>query len=144
MRGRGRRVLLGSTQTPPHSAPRLLIQHKPAPTPTLRQAMHFMPGCSVYKACRAAGDGPDAVAGAFTAAVGANPDVCRRLNLVATVCRHDEGMGRMAGCQSNFNSMCLTKGSVVPLCKAMAGMPELPGTKALNAVVSRWVGNDAR
>lgn len=50
-----------------------------------RQAMHFMPGCSLYKACRLAGPGPDAVEGAWTAKVGPDPNVCRRLNHISTV-----------------------------------------------------------
>lgn len=127
--------------------------HKPQPQPFLAtlvspshplhphmtmQAMNFMPGCSIFKACRAASPGPDDVAGNWTEAVSSNPDACRHLNLVATVCTHDTGMGMMKGCQNNFNSMC-KNGSVVPKCKTMTGFPELPATKAVNAAVS-WGG----
>jgi hypothetical protein len=96
--------------------------------------MHFMPACSVYKACRAAAPGADDAIGPWTAKVASKPDVCRRLNLVATACRHDTGMGGMAGCRANFNDMCAA-GSVVEMCEAMPGFPDLPTTKALNAAV---------
>jgi hypothetical protein len=97
--------------------------------------MHFMPACSIYKACRAMGDGPDAANGSFTAAIGGSPDVCRRLNLVATVCKQDTGMARMAGCLPNYHPMCSTKGSVVKRCTEYPGFAQLPTTKAVNDAV---------
>lgn len=96
--------------------------------------MHFMPGCSLYKACRAAAPDANAANGTWTAAVGASPDVCRRLQLVATVCAHDTGMGRMAGCTANYNSMC-GNGSTVAMCKLMPGFAQLPTTRGLNQAV---------
>ena len=105
-------------------------------TDSLCKAMHFMPGCSVYKACRAAAPGVDATEGNWTAKVSAKlPAVCRRVNLIATVCSYDEGMSKMAGCQANYNSLCGTKGSVVELCKNYTGHGMLPTTKMLNAAV---------
>ena len=95
-----------------------------------------MSACSVYKACRALGPAGDAnaVEGAWTAKVAADPNVCRRLNLLATVCAHDTGMGRMGGCQANYNSMCAA-GSRVPLCKSLPGLAQLPTTKVVNQAV---------
>ncbi|GBF96934.1 hypothetical protein Rsub_09014 [Raphidocelis subcapitata] len=101
---------------------------------SLCRAMHFMPACSLYKACRAAAPGADDVTGPWSAKVASTPDVCRRLNLVATVCRHDAGMGGMGGCRANYNDMC-ADGSAVAMCKAMPGFPQLPTTKALNAAM---------
>ncbi|KAI8465275.1 MAG: hypothetical protein J3K34DRAFT_525501 [Monoraphidium minutum] len=100
----------------------------------LCKAMHFMPGCSLYKACSAAAPDLNAANGTWTSAVGAAPDVCRRLQLVATVCTHDTGMARMAGCTAHFNSMC-GNGSTVAMCKQMPGFSQLPTTRGLNPVV---------
>lgn len=102
----------------------------------LCKAMHFMTACSIYKACRAAAALPDDVVGAFTAKVSSNPEVCRRMHLVSTVCVHDTGMGKMAGCQSHFNSMC-AQGTRVPTCLSFKGFPQLPTTKALNQAVKQ-------
>ncbi|KIZ07151.1 Protein P80 [Monoraphidium neglectum] len=83
------------------------------------------------------GDGPDAANGSFTAAIGGSPDVCRRLNLVATVCKQDTGMARMAGCLPNYHPMCSTKGSVVKRCTEYPGFAQLPTTKAVNDAVKQ-------
>jgi hypothetical protein len=61
-------------------------------------AMPFMAGCSVAKACAAAGAGPDNPTGSGAAMVSrSNPSVCRVFNQVATVCKLDTGMSRMSG-----------------------------------------------
>jgi hypothetical protein len=64
---------------------------------SLCKAMHFMAACSVRKAC--AGVLPaDTFTGAAAAAISkADPDICRPGQILATVCKLDTGMSRMAG-----------------------------------------------
>ncbi len=62
-------------------------------------AMHFMPACSVAKACNASGAGPASITASGAAAVRLEvaDDICQPFNLLATVCRLDSEMSRMAG-----------------------------------------------
>jgi hypothetical protein len=96
--------------------------------------MFFMPACSVAKACRAAAPGAEASNGSFTARVGPDPDVCRPMALLATICALDTGMGGMAGCRARYASMC-APGSAVAQCGEYPGLRQLPTTAALNAAV---------
>ncbi|KAF8065742.1 p80 [Scenedesmus sp. PABB004] len=97
-------------------------------------AMHFMAACSVAKACNASGAGPLTPRAPGAARVSANdPDVCQPFNHVATVCRLDTGMGRMAGC-AHFATMCVP-GSRVPACAELPGLSALPTSEAVNKQV---------
>jgi hypothetical protein len=64
---------------------------------SLCKAMHFMAACSVRKAC-AGVLAPNAFLGPATAAISkADSEICRPGQIVATVCKRDTGMSRMAG-----------------------------------------------
>ncbi|KAI8465277.1 MAG: Ctr copper transporter family-domain-containing protein [Monoraphidium minutum] len=76
----------------------------------LCSAMHFMTGCSLYKACNAT----------TRANVGADPTICDPFQQLATICARDPGMGGMGGCRAHYAGMC-ANGSVVRQCRASPG-----------------------
>ena len=110
----------------------------------LCKAMHFMPGCSLAKACRAAAPDAEAAGGAWASKVGSNGAVCFPMNHVATICEHDAEMRNMAGCRPHYKPMCAAEGSKVKQCADYPGFAALPTTKQANAAVKALCADDAK
>lgn len=93
--------------------------------------MHFMTGCSLYKAC-------NATAGSAAARRSVGRDaarLCDPFEQLATICARDPGMGAMAGCRSHYAPMCAAPGSRVAQCKRAPGFSDLITTEDAN----KWV-----